>query len=202
MLVLALFWMENILIGALNLLKIVAASIVQKDRSGLFNGPFFFVHYGLFCSVHGILLAKLLGYSNIDSAQVFNIDRDRIDPLFLDGAAVFVTFIQDLSPLIWVGMTALLLSKLSSFIENFILRGEIFEVRSRKLMSQPYSQIIVMHAGILIGAVALQKTGSPVWLLAVIVGLKTAVDYAQFQRRHRVEAIFNGSSKSEQRKDN
>ncbi|NNC99915.1 MAG: hypothetical protein HKN85_07020 [Gammaproteobacteria bacterium] len=189
-LVLALFWMENLLIGFFNLVKITAVSFLNKELSGLSAGAFFFVHYGAFCAAHGLLLMDLLDYSIKDTAELFNINSAGVFTLYLEGAAVFFTLTRDLAPLIWYGLAGLVISRLGSFVENFILNGEIFSVKARQLMAQPYSQIIVMHIGLLLGAVLLQRFGSPVWLLASLVILKVIIDFTQFRRRHtRVRSV-------------
>src|SRR5687767_8576128 len=52
---LLLFWVENVVIGALNVLKMLLAD--PEDAAlwagKLFMVPFFCVHYGIFTSVHG-----------------------------------------------------------------------------------------------------------------------------------------------------
>jgi len=193
-LVLALFWIENLVIGAFNLIRFAALAFVDRNFSAIGLGVFFLVHYGAFCSMHGMLLADLLGYAEIDTSQVLGFSSNGPQEVYLDGVAVFITFIRDLAPLIWIGLAGLILSHFSSFIENFILRGKIFREQANNLMVAPYAQIVVMHIGLLLGAVVLEKMGSPVWLLAVIVSLKIVFDFRQFQRRHSESLKSNASS--------
>ena len=183
-LVLALFWIENLIIGAFNLLRILSATIVSRQWSGLFTGAFFVFHYGAFCAVHGMLLTDLLGYPDVGFEQYFNIESAGILEIFLDGAAIFLNFTEQLAPAIWLALAGLLLSHTVSFVEHFILRGEILRVGVRKLMARPYSYIVVMHVGLIVGAIVVQKSGSPMWLLAIIVLLKLVVDYKLHRRRH------------------
>lgn len=184
-LVLALFWIENLIIGAFNVIRVAAAGVVQKDRSAFFIGPFFVLHYGLFCAAHGKILAELIGYAQIEYTDYFSEISFGLFELFMEGAAVFLSFVNNLAPAIWLGIVALLLSRLVSFIENFILAGEIFNTRVGKLMVEPYNQILIMHAGIIIGAIFLEKLGSPIWLLVTIVIFKMVVDFKQHERRHK-----------------
>ena len=183
-LVLALFWIENLIIGAFNLLRMGLAGVVQKNSSAFFLTLFFILHYGLFCSVHGQLLSDLLNYPDVDYREYFSETQLPFMPLLLDGAAVLLRFITEFAPQIYFGIAALVLSRAVSFIEHFILKGDVFNVRLGKLMGQPYSQIIVMHAGLIIGAMALENFGSSNWLLGVIVLLKIATDFYQHQKRH------------------
>lgn len=190
LLVLALFWVENVTIGLFTIVKIMMASGVQKDKSGIFVTLFFIFHYGLFCSVHGQFLTELIGYPEVSHTDYFAEVSFSLLALLADGAAVLYSFIENLAPAIWYGIGALVLSRLVSFIENFILRGEIFTSRVGKLMTEPYGQIIVLHAGIIFGAIILEKFNSPVWLLAVIVVLKIIVDFEQHRRRHNKKSRY------------
>lgn len=184
-LVLALFWIENLIIGVFNVLRIALAGSVQKDSSAIFTSLFFTLHYGLFCAIHGKVLTELLGYTDIKYTDYFAETSFSLFEVFLDGAAVFLSFVNNLAPAIWIGIAALVLSRLVSFIENFILGGEIFNTRISKFMAEPYGQIIVMHAGIIFGAFLLEKLNSPVWLLVAIVVFKIIIDFGQHRRRHK-----------------
>ncbi len=183
-LVLALFWIENLIIGGFNIVRIISAGLITRKKEAILTTVFFIFHYGLFCSVHGQLLTDILNYPAIDYRTYFSATDFGLLELFLEGAAVLMTFIDRLSPTIWLGITALLLSRLVSFIENFLLRGDIFSVRINKLMVEPYNQIIVMHIGLIAGAALLEKLQSPVWLLAIIVVLKMFFDFHQHKKRH------------------
>jgi len=184
-LVLALFWIENLIIGLFNIFKMLGVSSVAKDASGLFVIAFFFVHYGLFCTVHGMLLTDLLGLEEANAMDYFANEWDGLFGLFQNGAVVFLNFVDKLSPTIWVGIAGLLLSRFVSFIEHFILRGELYKLKARKLMAEPYGSILVMHVGLIAGAMILQKLHSPVWLLAIIVLLKLIADYSMHSKRHK-----------------
>lgn len=184
-LVLALFWIENLIIGGFNILRILSATFLKREWGGIFTCGFFILHYGMFCSVHGTLLSDLIGYPKVDYTDYFAAGNFGLGQIFLEAAAVFLSFVENLAPAIWLGIAALTMSRLVSFIENFILRGEIFTRRIAKLMVEPYSQILIMHVGLILGAVVLQKLNSPVWLLALIVLFKIIVDFNQHRRRHK-----------------
>jgi len=190
-LVLALFWIENLIIGSFNVLRILSATVLKKEWGGLFTCGFFVLHYGIFCAVHGTLLSELIGYPEVDYTDYFAATDFGLGQIFLEAASVFFSFVENLAPAIWLGIAALTMSRLVSFIENFILRGEIFTRKISKLMMEPYGQIIVMHVGLILGAVLLQKFNSPVWLLALIVLFKIIVDFNQHKRRHK-QALDDG----------
>lgn len=182
-LVLALFWIENLIIGAFALLKMLSLIVYRSRYAEIFTCVFFIFHYGLFCTVHGLLLWDLLDLGALPELVFSELKDFGILALFYEGAAVLFGFVEQFAPIIYFGVLALLLSHLVSFVENFLLQGEIFKLRVNKLMTQPYGQIIALHAGLILGAFALQKLGSPVWLLAIIVILKLGLDLSQHQRR-------------------
>ena len=175
-LVLALFWIENLIIGAFNVIKM--ASVVIYHRSwGKAGLPFFFIiHFGLFWTIHGIILWDILGFNSVDPNIVFNTNLHRALDLPAEGAAIMVSFIKLHSPIIWLGLCGLIMSHLVSFIEHFLLRGEIFNKDVNVLMSEPYKNVVALHVGLLGGAFLLNYFESPIWLLAIIVLLKMLYD--------------------------
>ena len=154
----------------------------------LFLCFFFVLHYGLFCSAHGLLLWDLLDLGKIDASVYFGDVGFGPLELFAEGAAVLIGFIDLHGSVIMLGIAALTLSHLASFIEHFILRGEIFSLTNRDMMARPYGQILAMHAGLILGAIAIDKFGSTAALLAVIVGLKLLIDFMQHKRRHKLSS--------------
>jgi hypothetical protein len=61
--ILFLFWMENVIIGASNVLKMIICSPGDERQSAakVFMIPFFCVHYGIFTAVHGIFVIFMFG---------------------------------------------------------------------------------------------------------------------------------------------
>ena len=58
-----LFWCENVIVGAYNVLKMLLASPDSPTSwaGKLFIIPFFCVHYGMFTFVHGVFVVALFG---------------------------------------------------------------------------------------------------------------------------------------------
>ncbi len=184
-LVIALFWIENLIIGAFNIVRMITAMVVNKLRS-IFHPIFFLFHYGIFCAVHGSFLWKILELGDLPpTVSLFGWQAGGIFELFAEGATVLMAFIEMHSPIIWLGIASLLLSRLVSFIEHFLLRGEVFDSHPKDLMAKPYGQIVIMHAGIILGAAAIDQFGSSVWLLVIIVAFKLVVDCVQHVKRHK-----------------
>jgi len=187
-LVLALFWIENLIIGAFNLVKMLILAARAMQLNELFLCFFFVLHFGLFCSAHGLLLWDLLDLGKIDASLYFGDVGFGPLGMFAEGASVFIGFIDLHGSVIMLGMAALALSHTVSFIEHFILRGEIFTLTNRDMMARPYGQILAMHAGLILGAIAIDKFGSTVALLAVIVAIKLLVDLKLHTRRHKLSS--------------
>ncbi|MCH2189865.1 MAG: DUF6498-containing protein [Gammaproteobacteria bacterium] len=184
-LVIALFWIENLIIGAFNILKMTGAMVVGK-KVDLFTPVFFLFHYGLFCTVHGAILWELLELGEVPKVeQLFGFDTSGFIGLVADGVGVFYGFVDLYSPVIWLGIVSIVLSKTVSFMENFILKGEILSTTPKDLMGKPYGKIVAMHIGVILGAFAIQKFGSSVWILVVIIGFKMLVDILTHLNDHK-----------------
>jgi len=58
-----LFWLENVIVGGMNILKMIFASSSDKTQwmGKIFIIPFFCLHYGMFTFVHGIFVVGLFG---------------------------------------------------------------------------------------------------------------------------------------------
>jgi hypothetical protein len=175
--VVILYWMENLIVGGFNVMRILAAEGPAQDyRSGamgpagkLFHAGFFGLHYGGFCFVHGIFLAAFFGAGGSGG-------REGLD-------AMVLRMLHE--PVVVVALLALLVSHGWSFFRNYIGRGEYERASPRKQMGRPYPRIIVVHVFILAGAFLLQKTGSPLLPMLLFIVLKTAVDLHFHYREHR-----------------
>ncbi len=194
-LVLALFWIENLIIGAFNVLKMVTVVVYRSEWAKLFLAVFFIIHYGLFWTGHGLFLWSILGFESIAPEDVFGREFPGLLDLVAEGVAILVSFIHMHTPVIWLGIAGLLLSHLVAFIEQFILRGEVFNKDVGKLMSEPYKHVIALHAGLLGGAFLLNYFNSPVWLLALIVALKMLHDARAYIEGHKVRIARPQESK-------
>lgn len=153
--VLMLYWVENVIIGVVNVMRMA----VCRDDRKWFLIPFFMVHYGLFCFGHLVAVTGLFSDS-VDSLQYFYGV-----PAGEWGRA----------PL-WIAITTIAASHLFSFFSNFIGAGEYRRTTANELMQRPYGRIVVLHVAIIIGAVLIQWLGSPVGMLLVLVVAKIALD--------------------------
>jgi len=170
-LIIFLFWSENLIIGFFNLFKII---LMQEEGSRigikLYAAPFFLIHYGGFCTGHGVFVISVFGrWANADLKNFHNFIQD----IFIDEKAVYA-------------VAALFLSHGLSFIYNYILRGERRQTNIQKLMMAPYSRIFILHLTIIFGALLIALLNFVEAGLALLVILKIAVDLsAHLKERSR-----------------
>ena len=158
-----LFWFENVIVGAFNVLKMLAnqpGSIVMWFGK-LFFVPFFCFHYGMFTFVHGVFVIGLFG------------NRFGHGGGFPNASTVW-NVIADYG-LGWA-ILGLAVSHGVSFVTNYIGKGEYQRVGLSQLMNQPYGRIMVMHFAILFGGFLVMALHSPTPALLLLVVLKTGFD--------------------------
>jgi hypothetical protein len=158
-----LFWSENLIVGAFNVLKMLTANPSSPISwiGKIFIIPFFCIHYGMFTFVHGMLVVSIFGGHLKNSPGLFNF-----------GPFWQVMRENDLG---WA-VLGLAVSRGVSFFANYIGKGEYQRASLNQLMSQPYGRIFVMHFTVLIGGVMTMALHSPVAGLILLVVLKTAFD--------------------------
>jgi Family of unknown function (DUF6498) len=158
--VLLMYWCENVVVGALNVLRMAAAD--PQDPAAnvgkLFLIPFFIFHYGMFTLVHGIFVLTLFGPGGGTS-----LNPERLV------AAVGQAGI-------WYGVLAMALSHGFSFLHNYLWGGEYRRVSLQQVMFQPYSRVMVLHFTILFGGLGAKALGAPIGALVILVAAKTLLD--------------------------
>ena len=167
----ALFWMENVIIGVFFLLRMLCLD--PRDMTlwaaKLFMVPFFCVHYGMFTAGHGIFVFSLLGGKRYD----------------VQGFALLEPATRAASEFgLWLPLAVLFASHLFSFGWNYLWRGEFRTAQLSRLMTEPYKRIIVLHVAIILGGFGAMALGSPVWALLVLLALKIALDFKAHVKEH------------------
>jgi hypothetical protein len=198
--VVALYWLENLVIGAINVLKMATCAPdsdflvdlgADEHRPGsraaggqelstvghhlikLFFIPFFMVHYGMFCMVHGVFVFALLSNDGPFGMRggPFGGMEEQIASMLRGGMLVVIL--------------ALVGSHLFSYFYHFLYRGEFRRTNVAYLMAAPYGRIIVLHLAILFGAFATFILGQPIFLLILLIVGKTLLDWQMHLRSHR-----------------
>ena len=155
--ILVLYWIENVIIGILNVPKMWACQ--GGIGSKLFTTPFFAFHYGMFCFGHGVFIA-----------EIFDA-RPEFDSLLTGG------------PLLWTSASFLFSHLVSMFI-NFFGKREYENREIGTQMAFPYGRIVVLHIVILFGGFLVELLGAPILALLLLVGLKTVIDLAAHRLEH------------------
>lgn len=154
----------------------------------LFFMPFFMIHYGGFCFVHGIFVFVLLSGDG---------------PLGAGGAALGLNpfnMVQSIPQMLsekhlWWAVLALAGSHLYSFFRNYLGRGEFRRTILPELMIKPYGRIVLLHVALLFGAFVIVWLGSPIFLLLILIVGKTILDLKLHLREHQqLEEIVDVSS--------
>ena len=174
--VLMLFWMESVVIGAINLLRMAVRLFGAGELKGVVLIPFFTVHYFGFCAVHGLILVL-----------VFSTPDTGLSPAQVLGASGFFEIIRQLlsEPTLRWGLIAIAASHLFSFLANFLWAGEWRRTSIDTLMGAPYVRIMLMHVVLVIGAAIFMAIGQPIYALALLVALKILADASAHLRERR-----------------
>jgi Family of unknown function (DUF6498) len=167
----ALFWMENVIVGVFFVLRMLCAD--PRDpalwAAKLFMVPFFCFHYGMFTAIHGMFVFTLFGGKGypVQDVQVLAPAARAVGELGL-----------------WLPLAALLASHAFSFLWNYLYRGEFRSAQLTRLMAKPYGRVVVLHVAIILGGIAAMALGSPVWALLVLLALKIGLDLKAHLKEH------------------
>jgi len=172
-----LYWIENVVIGVLNIPKILAArggphgysearatqdTARRSSRSTAFLGVFFAIHYGLFCFGHYLFLKTTYGtlpdFENMFSAL--------------------------LSPVLFWSILGLTFSHIISMIVNFWGRKEYLTQSPNAQMFAPYPRIVLLHIVIIFSGLIAVAIGEGVAMLVALVVLKIIFDLGAHLREH------------------
>ncbi len=169
---LLLFWVENVVVGAFNALRMVSAQPTNRAvwATKLWLVPFFLFHYGMFTTVHGVFVLAMFGGSIFDAG--------------FPGPGTFVGAVRAAG--IWPAALALVASHGVSFAVNYLGAGEYRTADLVSLLWRPYGRVMLLHGVILGGGVLVQKLGASVAALALLVVLKTVLDLSGHVREHGV----------------
>ena len=157
-----LFWMENLVIGAFNVLKMLAnrSSTSAGAATKYFLIPFFCVHYGFFCLMHGVIIVTIFGGGDALA--------DFPDPAGLWRIA--------LENKLMLALLCLVASDAITFATNYIRKGEYKRVGLNELMFRPYARIVVTQIVVILGGFGMQTLHSPTLGLLLLVFLKIFLD--------------------------
>jgi hypothetical protein len=185
-----LFWFENVIIGALNVVRFLGAQPSRDEEAAnskgvrifelclqLFFAGFFSFHYGMFCFVHGMFVVSMFG-SDVGFSM-------RSGPIGIMAICVPILIKEKL---VYAAL-AIFISHLFSLCYNYFYKGERVGAELQQIMGRPYGRVVVLHITIILGAVPAKLLGSPIWALVLLVVLKTIVDLkAHLMERNKMAA--------------
>jgi len=186
--VLLLYWAENVVIGILNVARMVTCAggnalqgilklanrpipdeVVQSLPSISVNAlkifliPFFVFHYGMFCFGHLTFVLAIFSDGSISLRS---------------GSALAELWQNSF----WIAVAAVFVSHLFSFFTNYIGNGEYKRASLFLLMHRPYGRIIAMHVAIVLGAGLVMYLGSPMPILLILILVKTFIDVRMHEK--------------------
>ncbi len=193
--ILALYWLENGIVGLFNIPKLLLARgpmVVPLRAAGSLTlplrlpaaarfvaVPFFVFHYGMFWLVHGLFVLVVL-----PSATRFGGDQLDLAPTLVPSPGTLA-----------LAAIALFGSHLVSFWTNF-LGGREYERRSAiQQMAEPYRRVVLLHVTLVVGGIVASVTTAPIGLLLVLVALKIGLDLRFHLREHG--SIASGAGRAE-----
>lgn len=159
--IMLVYWAENLVIGFYNILKMAMAKASPLPEK-LFLIPFFTVHFGLFCFVHGIFVSLFAGGLRMGGPEQW-----------LKGLGS-----------IFIAVLGLLVSHGYSFFENFVRRREYENLTTRAQMAAPCGRIVLLHIAIIAAGAPVMLLGSPLPLLIILVLLKIGIDLVLHKHAH------------------
>ena len=177
----ALYWLENLIIGAFAIARILGIGIVQfgwRDPGNLaaaiFMAAFFCAHYGAFCWGHGLFIANF-------ADQGFGLPG----PLELIGWAMGT------GPQMQVFLAAIILAATVTYIVDFVGRGDIARVTVGDEMAAPYGRIVTLHVAIILGAAWAFSSDDPLLgvLLLILVRVVFGILGSVRRRQKRDRAL-------------
>lgn len=177
-----LYWLENVIIGAVTLAKMIATSVREHIigiAGMLFIGPFFVFHYGMFCFVHGVFVSAFAHMSAGTNDPGFPTPWGLIQEALASGASM-PAFVL-----------AIILVQIFLFVQDYILRGEYRETSIDQEMMKPYGRVIVLHIAIFAGAFAMAALGEPMWGMLALILLRAAWGvFLTVRRRLRIDSAL------------
>lgn len=163
--VMVLYWAESAVIGFYTALK---AFVVGKWVAP-FAVMFFVGHFGGFMAIHFMFVYGFFIHGGGSLAA---------EPGALEG-------LLDIFGPLWPALAALFVSHGVSFFVNFISRREHVGTTLTDLMTAPYKRIMIMHVTIIFGGFVVMLLDTPAPALALLVMLKTVVDFRAHLGEHR-----------------
>ena len=178
--ILIIYWLENGIVGAFNILKMARAEGTSADP-----GPALMINGQPASSMSKIRPDAVLRHALrhlLVRPRDLRVHAAGLRRILSPGAADEMT-IEPGS--ILVAGFALAVSHGLSFWWNYLRGGEYRRATAASLMFAPYRRLIVLHLTIIFGGMAIMFTGAPAAAVAILVLVKTVLDVGLHLAEHR-----------------
>jgi hypothetical protein len=173
--VMALFWFENVVIGALNVLRMLVSG-ARIGGAGIVGAvamaTFFTVHYGMFTAVHGVFVVMLFGMPELGRQAM---DGGFYGPL----GNMMQTLFGDREG--WLAIAAIVTVQVASFVQWAMATREL-PTPLKELMGAPYGRIVVLHITLIAGGFLIMSLKAPELGVLLLVALKLGYDLMSLRR--------------------
>lgn len=190
-----LYWLENLWLGFLQVVRLIllpsldGVSGAKLLAGKLFLVPFFTVHYGMFCMIHGVFVFAMFGG-----------DAGGFGDSFFPTPNAVISAVEQYK--LQFALLGLALSHLVSMLRHafFAREQDAPGAGPGMVFGGIYARVVVLHLAILFGSFFVMAFGSPIFALILLIGLKTAIDYAAHRKQHeKAAALVEGRRLSEPR---
>lgn len=167
----ALYWLENVIIGGFTLLRMLGTGLAKPSflLVCLFTMPFFTLHYGLFCFVHGIFVASIAG----GGRQVE------------DSPSGLLEWMRNAGPHMDWFLAAIIGVSALYFVVDYIGKGEFRRTNPFAEMFPPYGRVVTLHLAILFGAFLAVISPEPLLGVLLLILIRVAFGLYLSLRRHQ-----------------
>lgn len=202
--IVSLYWFENVVIGAINILKIATCcpddddpdtkgfsgkSADEQEMPAYLRNPAAGqkIHHGAKLFMIPFFTFHYGMFCFVHGVFVFELLGGKGGSVIsggpIKGMSIMVSSLFDSGGKWFV--IAIIGSHLFSFFSNYLAKGEFRRTSTHVLMGSPYARIVVLHVAILFGAFAITALGSPLWLLILLIVGKIFIDVKLHIRSHR-----------------
>ena len=160
-----LYWTENLVIGAINVLKIAISGFAQGKKGiwpALSLSGFFAFHYGIFLVIHAVIAWTLFG------------DRSEDFTLAALPALMWTTIRSD--PFLFWNALLLAILQIGDFVFGWLGTGAWRTTEPSTQIFEPYGRVAVVHLTIILAAVPVAYFGKPLIAVVCLALLKTGLE--------------------------
>ncbi len=166
-----LFWSESVIIGFYSIFKILI--YYQNKILAMFFSIFFIFHFGIFLTVHLLIIIAMFSNYFVHS---FNPSNE-----------IFIKALSE-SSVILSGFIFLFISHGVSFFQNYIGKKE-YKISNpfNNPMVTPYVRIIIMHIALIFGGFLLIITKASINGLIILILFKIIIDLKGHNNSHKLK---------------